>query len=335
MDPTKKILLIRLKSIGDIVFTLPAVHALREAFPAARLSFLTSAENAPILEGFGEIDEVLTLERSAYRRFALKAMCGNLVRLLRKFRRERYSLVVDFQGYGETALFSWLTRAPQRWGRAHPGVRKRAYHRTVACNHRQHPALWNRTLLADCGLKLGALRNQFCLPDQAVTAAREFLRAHERDPAGPRLFIQPFTSSPQKNWPLPKFLDLARHCRAQGIDVAFGGGPREAEALAPARAAGFPVAAGASLLLAAGLIKFSSVTVGGDTGLLHLGVALGQRVVMLMETRAPGSATPLGHEDWAIIPSAGTPVASIESKTVIQACDAALHEWRPAVAAKL
>src|ERR1044071_3748397 len=137
MPPTKNILVIRLKSIGDIIFTLPVVHDLRHAFPDARLSFLTSAENAPILEGFCEVDEVLTLERAAYRHFALKAMCGNLLRLLRKFRRARYSLVIDFQGYGETALFSWLTRAPQRWGRAHRGIRRRAYHRAVACDHRQ------------------------------------------------------------------------------------------------------------------------------------------------------------------------------------------------------
>src|SRR5439155_16215844 len=130
-----------------------------------------------------------------------------------------------------------------------------------------------------------------------------------------------------KNWPLPKFLDLARHCQAQGIDVAFGGGPREAEALAPARTARYPVAAGASLLLAAGLIKLSSVTVGGDTGLLHLGVALGKRVIMLMETTAPGSATPLGHEDWAITPSGGASVGSIELGTVIQACQGALSSF--------
>ncbi len=335
MDPEKKILLIRLKSIGDIVFTLPAVHCLRDAFPDARLSFLTSAENAQILEGFAEIDEVLSIDRSAYRRFALKAMCGNLRRLLGQFRRERYSLVIDFQGYGETALFSWLTRAPQRWGRAHQGVRQWVYHRTVSYNHRQHPALWNRAFLADCGLKLSPLRNEFCLPDRAVAEALDFLRAHERDPARPRLFIQPFTSSPHKNWPLPRFLDLARHYQGKGIDVAFGGGPREVEALAPARAAGFPVAAGASLLLAAGLIKLSSVTIGGDTGLLHLGVALGKRVIMLMGSTATGSATPLGHEDWAITPPAGTPVASIESKTVIRACDAAIQDSRPAVAATL
>src|SRR5438876_9360090 len=97
VDPTKKILLIRLKSIGDIIFTLPAVHCLREALPDSRLSFLTSAENASVLEGFADIDAVLTLERSAYRRLAFKTICREGLGLLRKLRAERFSLVIDFQ----------------------------------------------------------------------------------------------------------------------------------------------------------------------------------------------------------------------------------------------
>ena len=42
MPKLKEILLIRLKSIGDVVLTLPAVHVVRENFPAAKITFLTS-----------------------------------------------------------------------------------------------------------------------------------------------------------------------------------------------------------------------------------------------------------------------------------------------------
>ena len=56
------ILLMRLKSMGDVVFTLPAVHLLRDSFPRARITFLVSAENAPLLEGFREVDETLAAE---------------------------------------------------------------------------------------------------------------------------------------------------------------------------------------------------------------------------------------------------------------------------------
>ena len=103
MSSTERILLVRLKSIGDIVFTLPAVHAVRESFPKATLVFLTSREHAPILRGFSEIDEVLTLDREVFRRKQWGAIGTSIVALLRGLRRERFSLAIDFQGYGETA----------------------------------------------------------------------------------------------------------------------------------------------------------------------------------------------------------------------------------------
>ena len=59
------ILLIRLKAIGDVIFTLPAVSALREHFPAAKITFLTSKENATLLRGFPQVSEVIALDRAA------------------------------------------------------------------------------------------------------------------------------------------------------------------------------------------------------------------------------------------------------------------------------
>ena len=64
MQVKQDILLIRLKSIGDIVLTLPAVRAVRENFPAARLHFLVSREHAPILRGFRDVDEIIPVDRS-------------------------------------------------------------------------------------------------------------------------------------------------------------------------------------------------------------------------------------------------------------------------------
>jgi len=144
------------------------------------------------------------------------------------------------------------------------------------------------------------------------------------------LFIQPFTSTPAKNWPLENFLALARHWQARGWQVLFGGGPSDRKALEPALAAGFPVSAGAPLLVTAGLVKLSTVTVGGVTGLLHLAVAMRKRVVMLVgnPTREPGF--PYQHRDWAISPPAGGNVSEVQVGAVIGACEQALAELNPA-----
>jgi ADP-heptose:LPS heptosyltransferase len=75
------------------------------------------------------------------------------------------------------------------------------------------------------------------------------------------------------------------------------------------------------LLTTAGLMKLSTVIVGGDTGLLHLAVAMGKRVVMLIGSVTPGSPFPFNHSDWTITPPASRPVAGINAVDVIQACE--------------
>ena len=247
MGARENILLIRLKSIGDVVFTLPAVRGLRENFPEAKFHFLVSKFNAPLLLGFSEIDEVIPFDRAAFHSKSIPAVCAGAFRLIRGLRRENFSLVIDFQGYGETAWLSWLSGAPERWGDVQRGSRAWAFTAGLSRNVTIHPAEWNLALLQQCGLQVGEVRNEYRVPEDALAEAGKFFATNSLDPARPTLFLQPFTSSPHKNWPLENFLELARHFQLRGAQIIFGGGPSERAALAPARAAGFVVAAGAPL----------------------------------------------------------------------------------------
>src|SRR6267378_456057 len=116
MATRENILLIRLKSIGDVLFTLPAVHAVRQNFPDARLHFLVSRESATLLRGFAEIDAVIPFDRKIYASGKVSAAGLDTLRLLRGLRVPQFSRTIDFQGYGETAILSWWTGAPERWG---------------------------------------------------------------------------------------------------------------------------------------------------------------------------------------------------------------------------
>ena len=320
------ILLIRLKSIGDILFTLPAVHRVRDNFPAASISFLVSKEHAPLLEGFREVNKVVALDRAVYRSGNLKAICAGTIDLVRQLRGENYSLAVDFQGYGETALLTWLTGAPQRWGNVYRKLRAWAYTGPVSRDDSQHPVDGNLSLLTRSGLQSTAVRNEFHLPPQHLQSVRAFFAEHGCDPAKPTLYLQPFTSSLHKNWPLDKYLSLARHWRSQGLQIIFGGSAAEREALGPASQAGFPVSAGVPLLTTAGLMKLSTLVVGADTGVLHLAVAMGKRIIMVMNSTKPGSTHPFGHADWAVTPQNSQSVAGINVEAVIKASAQAFAE---------
>jgi ADP-heptose:LPS heptosyltransferase len=326
MDQNENILLIRLKSIGDILFLLPAVHVVRESFPGAKITFLTSSENAPLLQGFREVDEVITLDRARFQSGNPKAILAETFSLLRRLRRGKFSLVVDFQGYGETAWLARLSGAPERWGSVYGPGRRWAYTCGVTRNERIHHVDWYLSLLEQCGLRSGKILNEFVLPDNALNEARLFFAAHNLNAAKPTLFVQPFTSSPQKNWPLDRQLAVARHWQQRGLQTLFGGGSAERAALEPVRQAGFLVSAGVPLLVTGGLMKLSSLILGGDTGALHLAVAMGKRVVMIRDSTAPGSPYPYQHPDWAVTPTSGRVVSSIETSAVIEACERALSE---------
>ena len=320
MVRNENILVIRLKSIGDILFLLPAVHVIRDSFPAAKITFLTSSENASLLQGFREVDEVITVDRGRFQSGNPLAIVSEAGSLFCKLRRGKFSRVVDFQGYGETAWLAWLSGAPHRWGSVYNKGRSWAYTRGVTRNVKIHHVDWYLSLLEQCGLHRGKIVNEFGLPDGALSEARRFFAENDLNPASFTLFIQPFTSSAKKNWPLDRYLAVARHWQDRGWQILFGGGPGERAVLEPVRQAGFPVSAGVPLLVTGGLMKLSSLILGGDTGALHLAVAMGKRVVMIRDSIVPGSPYPYQHPDWAVIPTSGRVISSIETSVVDEAC---------------
>ena len=330
MNSRNNILLVRLKSIGDILFTLPAVHVLRENFPDARLHFLVSKEYAPLLRGFAEIDEILPLDRAVYHSGNLKSAVFSTFELLRVLRRKRFSLAIDFQGYGETEILSWWSGAPRRWGCVYHPPRGWLYTRGVRLNYQIHPADNHLALLRESGLRPGEIRNEFILPPEALAAAGQFFAAHHLDPVRSTLYLQPFTSSPHKDWPMENYLALARFWRERSVQIVFSGGPGDRPRLEPAQADGFTVAAGVPRLTDAGLMKLSTVVVGGDTGFLHLATALGKRVLMLIKRTGPGATVPFRHANWIVEPPAGLAVEHIERERLLQASIAAFDEARVA-----
>jgi ADP-heptose:LPS heptosyltransferase len=319
------ILLIRVKAIGDVILTLPAVAAIRENYPAAKITFLTSQENITWLRGFSDVDAVISLDRASLRSNNPWRVLPQFFRLLHRLRAGKFDLVVDFQGNGET---SWLTRfvgARRRWGSVYNPGQGWAYTHRVARLKQVHPADGNLELLRQCGLTISTPKNEFALPADALATARKFFADHQLDPDKRTLFLQSLTSSPHKNWPLENFIALARHWQANGGQVIFGGGPADHETLQPAVSAGFAVSAGVPLLVTGGLMKLSTLTVGGDTGAVHLAMALGRRVVMLMHARGPGSPYPFGQPAWVVVPDNTTNIAEISLATVRAACNRAVN----------
>lgn len=101
----------RLRLIGDVVLTTPAIRALREAYPQARLSYLVEPLAAPIVRRNPHLDEVIEV--------AAPDAPGRLrddLRLGLALRRRRFDLAIDFHGGPRSSWFTWASRAPRRIG---------------------------------------------------------------------------------------------------------------------------------------------------------------------------------------------------------------------------
>lgn len=319
------VLLIRLSSLGDVLHTLPAVNAVRESLPEARLVYLVSQHCAAMLGGFPAVDEILVLDRKAFRRILAQAWWANTFGLVARLRRLRFDLAIDFHGFGETALLTRLSGARRRWGLVEDNkLRRLAYTQVVPRAHDSHRIEQHLSLLRACGMTVGDVRNEFHLPVTYRDRAAQRFREWGFTPNHPTIFIQPFSSDPQRDVPLTKLLALARHWKGKGVQVLFGGGPADRDRLKPVLGDEFPTSAGAELLLTAGLIQQSSLVLGSDSCAVHLAVALGKRVVMWLRTLSPKSQIPYRHPEWVLTPPAGQRIEDIATAQLIQACESAL-----------
>jgi ADP-heptose:LPS heptosyltransferase len=107
----ERVLLLRLRLIGDVVLTTPAIRALRLHYPRAHLAYLVEPAAAPVVQHNPHLDEVIV---AADRRAP-----GRLwrdVTLARALRRRRFDLAIDFHGGPRSSWLTWASRAPERIG---------------------------------------------------------------------------------------------------------------------------------------------------------------------------------------------------------------------------
>jgi heptosyltransferase II len=111
----KNILLIRLSSLGDIVLTSPAIRAVREHFPQARISMLVAAQSAELVTENPHLDEVIPFDRKVRNKDT-----GEMVRIVRLLRERNFDLAIDFQRKFRTSLLAYLSGAKCRVGYHQP-----------------------------------------------------------------------------------------------------------------------------------------------------------------------------------------------------------------------
>lgn len=314
--------MIRLGAVGDVVRTLPAVSALRAAYPGAHLTWLVEQASASVLEGQPWLDEVLLFPRErlrdSLRRVRPRVFAATLSAFLRELRERRFELVLDFHGILKSGLLAWASGAPLRAGYDAPFGREGAW---LFANARARlaPARVSRFdrnagLLRFLGVRAEPAAQPLRVPAEALARAEQALGGGPAPAA-----IHPGTSdaTPHKRYTVEGYAAVARGLlEREGIPCVVTRGPARGD-LAFAEAV-VKAAHGAARLAPptpnlrdlAALFAVCRLYLGSDTGPLHVASLVGTPVVQIL-----GPTDPLENEPWP-----GTPMRQVRVPVACSPC---------------
>ena len=159
----KKILIIKLRHIGDVLLTIPAIRAAKETFPDASITALVNSGTEDMLEGISLVDEIFVLDRSMFGQSILDRIKYEIY-FVKKLRAGHFDMAIDFTGGDRPALYSFLSGARYRIGYADCGGfagKRFLYTHRFKIDRNRHTVLQNLELLNKAGMRTNNLSIEF------------------------------------------------------------------------------------------------------------------------------------------------------------------------------
>jgi ADP-heptose:LPS heptosyltransferase len=225
----RRVLVVKIWAIGEVIMATPAFRALRELLPEAHITMLTGRAAYPVVELSPRFDKVLAVDEAVF----LKPKPAVLLSLVKKLRRERYDLVVSLHHAWQFGVFAALTGARHRVGfdRRREGF---AYSTGVKPEPGRHQVNEYFDLVKALGttgepgpLEIYTDESDEIRADEAMGRLKEAgKRAALVAPGGG---VNPKTKMPEKRWPAERYAALIEML-APDFALALVGGPGDEEA---------------------------------------------------------------------------------------------------------
>ena len=284
-----KILLVRLRLLGDVIFTTPLLRALRRQYPDAHLTYVVEPAAEPVVRNNPHLNRVIIAPRGRG-----IARLRNDVVLARMLRHERFDVAIDLHGGPRGAWLTWASGAPRRIGYTTAG-RTWMYTHPVprpADLSGRHSVLKQWELLGPLGAAAcDPARDAVEMPEDAGGVARvaERLRAAGVRDDDPLVLLHVSAGNPFRRWPLESFAALVSQLAARDPKRRFvlTAGPSDADAaqrLADrihAISAAQVIPGSFDIAELRALAARATVYIGGDSGPMHIAATTGTPVVGL------------------------------------------------------
>lgn len=291
---SRRILILCLDNLGDLVFTSALVPPLRARFPAAHIALWSKAYTAPVAKMVPDVNQTYAADpfwdRSPLRG---KGKIIPFVRTLLAVRRDRYDTAIVATSHWRAPASMWVAGIPVRIGREHRHNRRFLTH-VLPPEDPSRPAVQELgRLLAPVGVTDVPIRYRL---DPAPLSVRKNRLAPRVGPE-PVAAVNPFAADPRRRLPVAEWIRVATALPALGLRPLWLGSARE---LVAVRSAGvsrrgwmFADEIGDdSIADLAALVSLSAIYLGHDSGPLHVASALGIPVVGVYTGNASLARTP-------------------------------------------
>jgi lipopolysaccharide heptosyltransferase II len=340
----KRVLVVRLRSIGDTVLATPSLAALRRFLPDARIDILLEDWVAPLLEGSDDVDHIITVEKGLSSR----------LRTALEIRRTKYDVAFNLHGGTTGTFFTAASGARERVGFS--------YYQYSFLYSRRYPSgeqFWNSEKIHSAEQQLALLgaagvpvrdrpRAKLPISQTAVRSLGEKLRiAGVSRSDRPLALFHPAAAFETKQWAAENFAAVARHLAGRGFAIVAVATRAERQVLEKLRkATAAPVAIFEDLTLPeiTALSAGADIFVGNDSGIAHIAAAIGIPSVVVFGssnidnwrpwTKAPNRVVseilPCQPCDGYVCREFGRPkcILSVAVPSVIAAVESVLSEKR-------
>jgi ADP-heptose:LPS heptosyltransferase len=314
----RNILVIDFGQLGDVVMSLPALRAIRERFPQARITVMVGRPGAEIVGMSSHADALISVDRVGLRDGFKPLSVMRIFQVVKDVRHRQFDFVIDLHSFSETNLLGFFSGAPKRLFSRRPGrsLDFLANFSPKPPVDRNDPDQHLIDRYLDVLVPLG-IKDSPRVPrlmtrardDQAVDA---ILRKAKAETGSPLVGLFPGAGHPGRCWPLEQFAQLADFLiRNDGVRPVIFVGPEERHLIQRMRAL-FPnpcvILDKLSIPQLAAAQARLAVFVSNDTGPVHIAAAVGTPIVVLIDLPRPHAYVPTGASQRLIFSESVTAI---------------------------
>lgn len=302
-DP-RNILVIDFGQLGDVVLSLPALRAIRERFPRARITVALGKPSGEIVKLSGYADEVLEVDRVGLRDGVKLVSIGRIIKFVADVRKAKYDFVIDLHSLSETNLLGFLSGAPKRLYARRPGrsIDYLSNFQPRPPREAKHAHAVDRYLdvIKPLGVERAARMPALKTAAAADHSVEAILKKENANSGTLLVGLFPGAGNASRRWPLEHFAEVADHLiRNESVRVIVFAGPEERPLIPQMRTLFPPKTIFFDRLTIPQLVSAQArltLFISNDTGPAHTAAAVGTPVVFLMDRPTPNTFTPVGDQ---------------------------------------